>query len=62
MGTFIISLLLKTNRFYLLNYLRDGLSREPFFCLKPGKQRHSDVIYGRRIKPWKFSSCQDGSN
>ena len=34
--TFILYLLLKINRFYLLNCLRDSVSRKPF-CLEPRK-------------------------
>ena len=56
----ILNLLLKTNCFYLLNCLRDSVSRKPLFLPKIGKTwRHSDVIYGRRNKASEFSFCQD---
>ena len=46
--------------FLFLNCLRDSVSRKPLFLSKTGKTwRHSDVIYGRRIKASKFSFCQD---
>ena len=35
--TLILNLLLKTNRFYLLNCLRDSVSRKPLFLPKTGK-------------------------
>ena len=60
LATCILNNLLKTNCFYHLKCLRDSVSREPLFLPKTGKTwRHSDVIYGRRIKASKFSFCQD---
>ena len=57
------TLLLKTNRFYLLNCLRDSVSRKFLFLPKNGKTwRTSDVNYGRHIKPNEFSFCQDELN
>ena len=54
--TLILNLLAKTNRFYLLNCLRDSVSRKPLLLPKTGKtRRQSDVIYGRRIKSREFS-------
>ena len=44
---FILNLLLKINRFCLLNYLLDSVSRKPLFLPKNGKTlSHFDVIYG----------------
>ena len=34
---FILNLLLRSNRFNLLNCLRDSVSQKPLFLLKPGK-------------------------
>ena len=43
--------------------LRDSVSRKPFFLPKTGKTwRHSDVIYGWRIKASEFSFCRNVQN
>ena len=61
--TFNLNPLLKTNLFYLLNCLRNRISRKPLFLTKNGKTwRHSDVIYGQHIKPSEYFFCQDVSN
>ena len=53
--SFILNILLKTNRFYLFSSLRDSVSRKSLFLSKTGKTwHHSDVIYGR-IKASEFS-------
>ena len=50
METVILNVFLKTNRFSLLRWLRDSVSRKLIFPPKTGKTwRHPDVIYGRRI-------------
>ena len=49
--TFVFNFLSKTKGFYLLSCLRDSVSRNPLFLPKTGKTwRHSDVIYGRRMR------------
>ena len=61
--TFIFNLQSKANRFYLISCLHDRVSRKPLFLPQTGKTwRHSDVIYGRRIRAGEFSFCQDVPN
>ena len=59
----IFNLLLKINCFYLLNCLLDSVSRKPLILPETGKTwRHSDVIYGRRVKASEFSFYRYVSN